>query len=88
MTIIGCTLWSSIRNHAYDIVQSKIDDFSKIDDWNPQKHDEIHQVEAAWLREQIALLAEEGGQKPRKLLVVTHHAQCIEGTSHPDHSTE
>ncbi|KAF5138348.1 hypothetical protein E5D57_002134 [Metarhizium anisopliae] len=43
MNNLGCTLWSSIPNHAYDIVQLKINDFSNIDDWNPQKHDEIHQ---------------------------------------------
>lgn len=47
VNILDCTLWSSIPNHAYDIVQLNINDFSKIDDWNPQKHDEIHQVEAA-----------------------------------------
>ncbi|KAG8415362.1 hypothetical protein J3459_011424 [Metarhizium acridum] len=88
MTIIGCTLWSSKSRDAYDIVQSKINDFKKIDDWNLQKHDEIHQVEAAWLREQIiTLLAKEGGQKPREILVATHHAPCVAGTSHPDHSS-
>lgn len=83
LTIIGCTLWSEIPEQVSGVIESKINDFKKIDGWTVQKHNEIHTMEAAWLREQVAAL--KGGAK-RQLLVATHHAPCIEGTSRPGDS--
>ncbi|TWU76672.1 hypothetical protein ED733_008471 [Metarhizium rileyi] len=85
LTIIGCTLWSAIPEQASSIIESKINDFKKIDGWTAQKHNEIHAIEVAWLRGQVAQALKEQSTK-RRLLVATHHAPCIEGTSRPEDS--
>ncbi|POR34326.1 Uncharacterized protein TPAR_05470 [Tolypocladium paradoxum] len=86
LTILGCTLWSAIPEHAYQVVESKVHDFSKISRWTVQKHNQVHAEEAAWLRQQVALLASQANDSQRRLLVATHHAPCVEGTSRPEHS--
>ncbi|PNY22834.1 Metallophosphoesterase domain protein [Tolypocladium capitatum] len=86
LTIIGCTLWSAIPEDVCSLVKSKINDFKKIDGWTAQKHNEIHAEEATWLRGQVAQVAGEKQNGKRRLLVATHHAPCIEGTSRPGDS--
>jgi hypothetical protein len=86
LTIIGCTLWSAIPEELSMLIESKINDFKKIDGWTAQKHSEIHAEEVAWLREQIAQATEDQSPK-RRLLVATHHAPCMEGTSRPGDSS-
>lgn len=81
LTVIGCTLWSSIPEDASSIVESKVSDFQKIDGWTVQKHNEIHADETFWLRKEV----EEARNAGRRLLVATHHAPCIQGTSRPEH---
>lgn len=81
LTVLGCTLWSAIPEEVSGLIASKINDFKKIDGWTTRKHNEIHAKEAAWLREQMH---ESGQEKPsRQLLVATHHAPVVEGTSRP-----
>ncbi|KFH47857.1 hypothetical protein ACRE_011660 [Hapsidospora chrysogenum ATCC 11550] len=80
LTIIGCTLWSAIPEDIYDIVKGKVSDFKQIREWTPQRHNEVHAEEAAWLHEQVSRVG-----RDRQLLVATHHAPCIEGTSRPEH---
>lgn len=79
LTIIGCTLWSAIPENLHSLVESKINDFKKITGWTAQTHNSIHVKEVTWLREQVAQAASE----KRQLLVATHHAPCIDGTSRP-----
>jgi len=87
LTIIGCTLWSAIPEDAYDLVRSKISDYKKIDGWTPQRHNEAHYEEVTWLREEVAKLTSDQEEvRGRQLLVATHHAPCMEGTSRPEHS--
>ncbi|RYP45489.1 hypothetical protein DL768_008175 [Monosporascus sp. mg162] len=87
LTILGCTLWSAIPEEAYGAVESKVNDFRKIRKWTTQKHNEVHAEEAAWLRKQVAQVASQDGNAQRRLLVATHHAPCVEGTSRPEHSS-
>ncbi|EFY95057.1 calcineurin-like phosphoesterase [Metarhizium robertsii] len=82
LTIIGCTLWSAIPEETSALIESKINDFKKIDGWSAQTHNEVHAKEAAWLREKVAQAAKEQSAK-RQLLIATHHAPCVEGTSAP-----
>ncbi|KAG5926930.1 hypothetical protein E4U42_002806 [Claviceps africana] len=84
LTIIGCTLWSAIPEEASNLIESKINDFKKIAGWTARKHNQVHTSEVSWLRQQIAQ-AREAPQK-RQLLVATHHAPCVEGTSRPEQS--
>ncbi|KND92908.1 Uncharacterized protein TOPH_02420 [Tolypocladium ophioglossoides CBS 100239] len=86
LTILGCTLWSAIPEHACQVVESKVHDFKKINRWTIQKHNQVHVEETAWLRQQVALLASQDHDSKRRLLVATHHAPCVEGSSRPEHS--
>ncbi|EQK99584.1 hypothetical protein OCS_04701 [Ophiocordyceps sinensis CO18] len=80
LTILGCTLWSAISDEARGVVEAKVNDFKKMGAWTARKHNEVHADEVAWLRHQVSLA------RGRLLLVATHHAPCLEGTSQPGHS--
>ncbi|KAI8710431.1 Metallophos domain-containing protein [Fusarium sp. LHS14.1] len=82
LTILGCTLWSSIPKEAYSAVQSKVHDFKKINEWSVESHNKIHAQEAAWLQEEVA----QATSQKRRLLVATHHAPSVHGTSRPEHT--
>ena len=86
LTILGCTLWSSIPSERIGVVQSKINDYKEIDGWTPAEHNLAHAQEAAWLRDQVARLEADEGKSSRIVLVVTHHAPSLEGTSRPEHA--
>lgn len=83
LTILGCTLWSAIPEDAYGIVEAKVKDYQKIDHWTARQHTAIHAKEVAWLRGQFQQV--QAGTAKRRLLIATHHAPCIEGTSRPEH---
>ncbi|KAI0474007.1 putative calcineurin-like phosphoesterase [Xylariaceae sp. FL0804] len=88
LTVLGCTLWSAIPPDAYDIVRSKISDFKKIDGWTVEMHNQAHEAEIGWLRKQVAGVASLDDEvSKRDVLVVTHHAPCVEGTSRPSDSS-
>lgn len=85
LTILGCTLWSAIPPAAHDIVKARINDFKKISGWSVEEHNKIHADELRWLRGQVEQIADDPGAVTRQLLVVTHHAPCLDGTSSPEH---
>ncbi|CAI6083666.1 unnamed protein product [Clonostachys chloroleuca] len=82
LTILGCTLWSSVPETAMEIVEYKISDFKKIQNWTVHDHNRVHADELEWLRDQVSLARESN----RTILAATHHAPCIEGTSRPEHA--
>lgn len=82
VTVLGCTLWSKIEEGVKEVVTMKVRDFEKIEGWGVEEHNEAFEVESAWLMGQIADIREEG--KERRVLVVTHHAPCVEGTARPE----
>lgn len=87
--IMGCTLWSFIPDSAREIVESKISDYKKIDGWSVDKNNERHAEEAAWLASELQSLSDTSKpshqQQARNILVVTHHAPSLTGTSAPEH---
>ncbi|QYS92856.1 Putative calcineurin-like phosphoesterase [Trichoderma simmonsii] len=83
LTVLGCTLWSAIPEEAATMIETKINDFKKIIGWTTQKHNQIHTEEAEWLRKEVAQLATQGQYNSRQILIATHHAPCLEGTSKP-----
>lgn len=83
LTVLGCTLWSAIPEAAYGIVEGKVNDFKKINQWTAARHSAVHEEEAAWLLKQVAQVKEDPAR--RRLLVATHHAPCVKGTSRPEH---
>ncbi|KAI3393716.1 hypothetical protein diail_3760, partial [Diaporthe ilicicola] len=87
--IMGCTLWSFIPDSARAIVESKINDYQKIDGWSVAKNNERHAEEAAWLASELQSLSNASKlnqqQQARNIMVVTHHAPSLTGTSAPEH---
>ncbi|KAI7783405.1 Ser/Thr protein phosphatase [Diaporthe eres] len=88
--IMGCTLWSFIPDSARAIVESKISDYRNIDGWSVDKNNERHVEEAAWLASELQSLSDASKlnhqQQARNILVVTHHAPSLTGTSAPEHA--
>ncbi|KAJ5364587.1 uncharacterized protein N7496_010300 [Penicillium cataractarum] len=88
VTILGCTLWSKVPVDAKEIVQSKIQDFKKIQDWTIDDHNTSHETDLAWLLSEIqSLQTQSKNQKQkRSILIMTHHAPSLQNTSSPQHA--
>ncbi|KAL2849596.1 putative calcineurin-like phosphoesterase [Aspergillus pseudoustus] len=82
VTILGCTLWSSIADDKAEGIRYKVQDFQKIQDWSIQAHNEAHRQDLSWLKDQVRRVREEGD---RKIVVITHHAPMTKQTSAPQH---
>lgn len=86
LTILGCTLWSKIPQEARDIVKWKISDFQKIQGWTVDDHNAAHDSDLSWLRQRVESIRQENSRTTKRLiLVVTHHAPCVQKTSSPQH---
>lgn len=87
-TILGCTLWSRIAPEARDVVVGKVKDYKRIEGWSVDKHCSLHEDEAAWLRQQVAAIRQERvpDSQRRTVVIVTHHAPTMDGTSNPKHA--
>lgn len=94
VTVLGCTLWSNIPEQAAGITAAKINDFKKIEQWTVETHNARFASDLTWLEEQLrdmslaqtAAHSDTAADPPRRVLVVTHHAPSIEGTSSPKNS--
>lgn len=101
VTILGCTLWSSVPAEDRDIVASKVADFRRIKDWIVEDHNDAHRSDLRWLKAELQTLRSElettlqearhetGVVNPapaeRSVVVITHHAPLVQGTSRPEH---
>lgn len=90
-TILGCTLWSKINDGAREAVQIRIKDLEKIDGWSIDDHNAAHISDLTWLSNQVTKIQNQNksraeGEPERKILVITHHAPTIHGTSSPKNS--
>lgn len=88
-----CALWSFVPDSAKAIVESKISDYKKIDGWSVEMNNQKHAEDVAWLASEFQSLSnaakrdsqnQDGG---RNILVVTHHAPSLHGTSAPEHAS-
>ncbi|OJZ84724.1 hypothetical protein ASPFODRAFT_34948 [Aspergillus luchuensis CBS 106.47] len=91
VSILGCTLWSKVPKESADIVQSKVKDFQKIANWSVDDHNARHDSDYSWLMKEIRAIRqknEAAGKRSRQrsILVVTHHAPSLQGTSSPKHA--
>ncbi|KAJ6784001.1 hypothetical protein PWT90_07778 [Aphanocladium album] len=86
-SVLGCTLWSRIPRAEFDAVTAKVKDFRRIEGWTPEEHVRRHEEDLAWLRDEVKRVSsgeeEEEEEEGRQLLVATHHAPSLEGTSRP-----
>ena len=90
VTILGCTLWSKIPEHARHVVQMRVKDFEKIEGWTVDDHNSAYKSDITWLKGQITDIQEENeatakGRPERNILVVTHHAPSVQETASPNH---
>ncbi|KAF2435244.1 hypothetical protein EJ08DRAFT_394568 [Tothia fuscella] len=92
VTVLGCSLWSHIEDSAREVVAMKVNDFKKIENWTVDSHNAAHFDDLSWLKEEVSAVRKENismarlQKKPpgkRSMLVITHHAPCIERTSEP-----
>jgi hypothetical protein len=80
ISIIGCTLLS---NHRRD-QQPQVAGFDKgIVGTSSSKHNARHNKDLLWLKYTIAQIRAEN-EPGRVIIVMTHHAPCITGTSAPE----
>lgn len=82
ITILGCTLHSKIPPDDRLMVQMKVSDFKHIDAWSVADHNSEHQRDVEWLQKEVKNVRSEKRPEHR-ILVVTHHAPKIKGTSQP-----
>ncbi|KAF2396919.1 hypothetical protein EJ06DRAFT_551415 [Trichodelitschia bisporula] len=81
VTILGCTLWTKIADHARDAVGRRVPDFRYVKRWTIDTHNAAHKADVVWLRDQIASIRAQDAE--RRILIATHHAPCVQGTLHP-----
>ena len=79
--IAGATLWSRVEGAGASDVRCFIADYRRIGRFGVADGNAQHDLDVAWIRGEIAL-AEAGGYR---LVVVTHHAPSLKGTSAPAH---
>lgn len=77
-TVIGLTLWSYLPEAIWKDAEENINDFKYIPDMSPGLYNRIHRSHLMWLQKQINSYS--GNQKD-KLIIVTHHAPSMTGTS-------
>ncbi|KAI0756890.1 Ser/Thr protein phosphatase protein [Daedaleopsis nitida] len=80
-TVLGCTLWSQLDLANVDVIKLGLNDFRRIADLTPDIYQNLHRVDVEWLRRTIQEIHE--SEPHRKVVVMTHHAPTVEGTSDP-----
>ena len=83
ITILGCTLQSRVPVDAKTIVEMKVNDFKHIEGWTVNDNNSEHQQDVEWLRREIQNIRNEKVLPKRNILVITHHAPTVQGTSKP-----
>ena len=81
VTLLGCTLNTHVPREAYDIVQTKMADFRKIEGWTVHQHNEEHALDVDWLRSQVTSI--QANEPRRRILIATHHAPSMNCTMSP-----
>lgn len=79
ISVLGCTLWSAVPDDARAAVEARVKDFQRIAGWSVDQHNQAHEEDVKWLEEEVRKAAAEG----KEVIVATHHAPCLEGTSEP-----
>ncbi|OGM50727.1 hypothetical protein ABOM_000538 [Aspergillus bombycis] len=70
VTILGCTLFSSVAPEQKESVSFGINDFYHIHDWSVETHQAEHNADVAWLNREIVSIS--GHEPERRVVVLTH----------------
>lgn len=65
---LGCTMWAPVKDKPYSVYRC-MNDYRYIPNYNIDKTNELHKVEAEWLREKVNYYKSLG----KKVIVFTHH---------------
>jgi hypothetical protein len=91
VTILGCTLWSQIPEESKKIVSNTVIDYKQIKGWTVDTNNTAFESDLSWLRDQVVAIqienaAVKDNNSRRSILIVTHHAPCVAGTSSPQYA--
>lgn len=94
--VFGCTLWSHMPRAFAEqqAVGWRVSDYHRIRGWTVAANNAVHEEDAAWLHDCLRAMSNnsarnnnnEQGPPKRNVLVVTHHAPRVEGTSAPGYA--
>lgn len=84
ISVLGCTLWTSIPDDKVETVMSRVKDYQYIKDWSAQVHNQCHDRDLTWLQNEVGSIYRRFPE--RKLIIVTHHAPCSNQTSKPQYA--
>ena len=84
LTVLGCTLWSSLDPAELPDLAQSMKDFQRIEGLDPSGRSALHLSDVAWLNDAVTRIASE--EPERKVLIFTHHAPTIDGTSDPKYA--
>ncbi|KAH7029070.1 Ser/Thr protein phosphatase superfamily [Microdochium trichocladiopsis] len=74
VTVLGCTLFSRVPEHALKAVSFGIKNFYHISGWTVEEHDENFQQELSWLNDQVRNRQD----KDDRLVIFTHHSPSLD----------
>lgn len=80
---IGTTLWSYIPEEHENEMFEYLNDFRMIVNWTPKIHNQTFNKNYVWLKDRVDYCSKLG-----KVVVITHHAPLIVGTSNPEYEKE
>jgi hypothetical protein len=72
VTVLGCTLFSSIAKEQTKSVSQFVSDFTEIQDWNVALHNRAHQRDLDWLNNQVSTITKE--KNHREIVIFTHYS--------------
>ncbi|KAF7789628.1 hypothetical protein EIP86_000574 [Pleurotus ostreatoroseus] len=81
LTVLGCTLWAALNLEDLDILSWALQDFRRIDGFDPTAYIVQHRQDLTWLNETVQSIARD--EPHRCIVVFTHHAPTVLGTGDP-----
>jgi len=84
VTVLGCALFSRISDEQRQSVALFCSDFSEMENWSVDSHNDAHESDLRWLNEQVEQIEQE--EPHRRIVVFTHYGPTIlEAANHPEH---
>lgn len=75
LTVLGCTLFSSISPGQHHSVARFVSDFTHINKWTVASHNDAHQTDVAWLNRQVTDCTSH--EPHRTVIIFTHHSPTM-----------
>jgi len=79
--ILGTTLWSDIMDYQRSDIGCFLADFRLIKEWNIENNNHEHYKDVQFIKKEILKAKEDN----KKLIIITHHAPSLRGTSRNEH---